>query len=58
MNNNPIRAALFALTMLYGLLIAVLAVLDVDALGLVAAIGGVLLGFGWAFSGRFTRGRA
>ncbi|GAA0243813.1 hypothetical protein GCM10009527_045670 [Actinomadura nitritigenes] len=58
MNNNPVRAALFALTILYGLLIALLAVLDTPALGLVAAIGGVLLGLGWAFSGRFTRGRA
>ncbi|GAA2156699.1 hypothetical protein [Actinomadura napierensis] len=58
MNNNPVRTALFALTMLYGLLIALLAMLDFSALGLVAAIGGVLLGLGWAFAGRFTRGRA
>ncbi|HEU5030047.1 MAG TPA: hypothetical protein VFV01_34405 [Spirillospora sp.] len=58
MNNNPIRAALFALTILYGLLIGLLAMLDTPALGLVAAIGGVLLGLGWAFAGRFTRGGA
>jgi hypothetical protein len=58
MTNNPIRAALFALTILYGLLIGLLAMLDAPALGLVAAIGGVLLGLGWAFAGRFTRGRA
>ncbi|SNR55453.1 hypothetical protein [Actinomadura mexicana] len=46
---------MFTLTILYGLVIALLAMLDVPALGIVAAIGGVLLGCGWGFSGRFTR---
>jgi hypothetical protein len=58
MNHHPVRAALFVLTIVYGLLIALLAVLDTPALGLVAAIGGVLLGLGWAFAGRLTGGRA
>jgi hypothetical protein len=58
MTNNPLRTALFALTIVYGLLIGLLATLDVSALGLVAAIGGVLLGLGWAFAGRFGRERA
>ncbi|MGI5322037.1 hypothetical protein [Actinomadura nitritigenes] len=55
MSKNPIRVGLSALTGIYGLTIAVLAMLDVPSLGLIAAIGAVLLGMGWAFSGRFTR---
>ncbi|WP_433478170.1 hypothetical protein ACQPZP_14720 [Spirillospora sp. CA-142024] len=55
MNKSPVRQALFVLTIVYGLAIALLAVLDVDALGVVAAAGAVLIGLGWGFSGRFTR---
>ncbi|MEO3828767.1 hypothetical protein [Actinomadura sp. B10D3] len=57
MNSTAARQALLALTVLYGLLIALLAVLDVAALGIVAAAGAVLLGLGWAFAGRLTRGK-
>ncbi|WP_433468304.1 hypothetical protein [Spirillospora sp. CA-128828] len=55
MNKNPVRQALFVLTIVYGLVIGLLAVLDVDALGVVAAAGAVLIGLGWGFSGMFTR---
>ncbi|MWA01080.1 hypothetical protein F8568_011960 [Actinomadura sp. LD22] len=54
MSKKNFRAGLSALTGIYGLTIAVLAMLDVSSLGLIAAIGAVLLGMGWAFSGRFA----
>ncbi|WP_024935998.1 MULTISPECIES: hypothetical protein [Actinomadura] len=55
MNSTAVRQALLALTVVYGLLIALLAVLDVAALGLVASAGAVLIGLGWGFAGRLTR---
>lgn len=48
---------LLPLSAAYGLLIGLLAVLDVESLGLIAAIGGVLLGFCWAGSGLLGRRR-
>ncbi|MFB4308019.1 hypothetical protein [Actinomadura sp. GTD37] len=56
MNKNIARQALFAFTVLYGLVIALLAVLDVAALGVFAAIGAVAIGLGWGCSGMFARG--
>lgn len=58
MNTSIVRQALFALTVLYGLAIALLAMLDVPALGLVASIGAVLIGLGWGCSGMLTRTKA
>ena len=55
MNKHIVQRALLALSVLYGLVIALLATLDAPALGTVAAVGGVLIGFGWAFSGMFVR---
>ncbi|NVI91329.1 hypothetical protein [Actinomadura sp. BRA 177] len=55
MSHSTVRQALFALTALYGLVIAVLAMLDVAALGLVASVGAVLIGLGWGCAGRFAR---
>ncbi|URN00187.1 hypothetical protein LUW76_41015 [Actinomadura madurae] len=55
MNSTAVRQALLALTVVYGLLIALLAVLDVAALGLVASAGAVLIGLGWGLAGRPTR---
>lgn len=55
MNKNFARQALFALTVVYGVVIALLAMLDVDALGVFASIGAVIIGLGWGCSGMFTR---
>lgn len=55
MNKDIARKALFALTVLYGLAIALLAMLDVAAVGVVAAVGAVLIGLGWGCSGMFAR---
>lgn len=55
MNKNTARRALFALTVLYGLVIALLSALDVAAVGVVAAVGAVLIGLGWGCSGMFAR---
>ncbi|MEU8341698.1 hypothetical protein SAMN05443665_1001168 [Actinomadura meyerae] len=55
MNKNTVRRALFAFTVLYGLLIALLSALDVEALGVVAAVGAVLIGLGWGCSGMLAR---
>lgn len=55
MKKNIARQCLFALTVLYGLAIAVLAVLDVRGLGLFAAAGAVVVGLGWGCAGRFAR---
>ncbi|NKZ05664.1 hypothetical protein [Actinomadura latina] len=57
MNKSVARRVLFALTVLYGLAIALLAMLDVGAVGLVASIGAVVIGLGWGGSGMFTRHR-
>jgi hypothetical protein len=58
MNKNIARQALFALTVLYGLVIALLAMLDVPGLGLFAAAGAVVIGLGWGCAGLFARGGA
>lgn len=58
MNKDIARKALFALTVLYGLVVALLAMLDVAAVGVVAAVGAVLIGLGWGCSGMFARGGA
>jgi hypothetical protein len=55
MNKNTVRRALFAFTVLYGLLIALLSALDVAALGVVASVGAVLIGLGWGCSGMLAR---
>ncbi len=49
---------LIALSMLYGCVIAILAVVDSPAIGLVAMIGAVVLGFLWAVRGLFVTRRA
>jgi hypothetical protein len=58
MNKDIARKALFALTVLYGLVVALLAMLDVAAVGVVAAVGAVLIGLGWGCAGLFARGGA
>ncbi|QKW35030.1 hypothetical protein HUT06_14130 [Actinomadura sp. NAK00032] len=55
MNKNTARRALFALTVLYGLVIALLSAVDFQAVGVVAAVGAVLIGLGWGCSGMFAR---
>lgn len=55
MNKNTVRRALFTLTVLYGLVIAVLSALDVPAVGVVASMGAVLIGLGWGCSGMVAR---
>jgi hypothetical protein len=55
MTENPLRKVLFAVTVLYGLVVALLAALEVDALGPVAAVGAVVIGLGWGCSGSFAR---
>ncbi|TDC04406.1 hypothetical protein [Actinomadura bangladeshensis] len=56
MNNTIARPALFALTVLYGLVIALLTVLDVRGVGVFAAAGAVVIGLGWGCAGMFHRG--
>ncbi|NEA22883.1 hypothetical protein [Actinomadura bangladeshensis] len=55
MNKNIARQALFALTVLYGLAIALLTVLDVQGVGVFAAAGAVVIGLGWGCAGMFHR---
>ena len=55
MRHKPAARFAIGMSIGFGLLIAILAILDVDALGTVAAIGGVLLGGMWVFIALFTR---
>lgn len=55
MNKNVARQALFALTVLYGLGVALLTVLDVPGVGVFASAGAVAIGLGWGCAGMFTR---
>lgn len=41
---------LYALTIVYGVVIAILAAVHYSELGLVAVIGGAVIGAGWAFT--------
>ncbi|GAA1811973.1 hypothetical protein [Actinomadura chokoriensis] len=56
MNKTIARQALFALTVLYGLAIALLTVLDVPGVGVFAAAGAVVIGLGWGCAGMLNRG--
>ncbi|MER5998751.1 hypothetical protein ABT120_09275 [Nonomuraea angiospora] len=42
---------MLALTVIYGLVIALLALLQTGGVGLVAIVGGVIVGLGWALTG-------
>ncbi|MBE1535046.1 hypothetical protein [Actinomadura algeriensis] len=50
MNKN----ILMAVTIAYGLVIALLAVLDVDSLGVIAAVGAIVVGGAWGVLGIFS----
>ncbi|MFV2171804.1 hypothetical protein ACFHW2_05800 [Actinomadura sp. LOL_016] len=50
MNKN----ILLAVTIAYGLFIALLAVLDVESLGVIAAVGAVIVGGAWGVLGIFS----
>ena len=55
MNKTTYRNVMFALTLLFGAVIAVMAIVGLHSIGIVAAVGGVLLGLGWAMLGTLTR---
>ncbi|MET9249819.1 hypothetical protein ACIHFD_13960 [Nonomuraea sp. NPDC051941] len=42
---------MLALTVIYGLVIALLALLQTGGVGVVAIVGGVIVGLGWALTG-------
>ena len=47
MNNKKYSALMLALSMIYGAIVAVLAVTGSSALEIVAIIGGAIIGIGW-----------
>ncbi|MFI6326268.1 hypothetical protein ACIBG8_52720 [Nonomuraea sp. NPDC050556] len=53
MNKNLYRSIMLALSILYGALIAILALVGTGNLGVIAAVGAVVLGAGWALYGIF-----
>ncbi|MEV6030110.1 hypothetical protein AB0L65_03115 [Nonomuraea sp. NPDC052116] len=46
---------MLALTVIYGLVIALLALLQTGGVGIVAIVGGVIVGLGWALTGILTK---
>ncbi|GAA3213234.1 hypothetical protein [Nonomuraea helvata] len=50
MNQNTYRRLMLILTIAYGVLIAALAMLGLGNLGLVAIVGGLVVGLGWALT--------
>ncbi|MFC4113079.1 hypothetical protein [Nonomuraea zeae] len=51
MNQKSYLRLMLALTLIFGASIAVLALLQVGDIGIVAAVGGIILGLGWALAG-------
>ncbi|GAA3532423.1 hypothetical protein GCM10022419_009360 [Nonomuraea rosea] len=54
MNQKSYRRLMLALTLVFGALIAVLALLQIGDIGIVAAVGGIILGLGWALTAVLT----
>ncbi|WP_433440179.1 hypothetical protein [Nonomuraea sp. CA-141351] len=50
MNRKTYLRLMLALTMTYGFLIAALSMLGIGDIGLVAIVGGLVVGLGWALS--------
>lgn len=46
---------MLALTVVYGLVIALLALLQTGGVGIVAIVGGVIVGLGWALTGLLAK---
>ncbi|MEV0147206.1 MULTISPECIES: hypothetical protein [unclassified Nonomuraea] len=51
MNKHVYNRVMLGLSLAFAALIAVLALLGSEQVGVVAGVGGVLLGLGWAFYG-------
>ncbi|MET7330106.1 hypothetical protein [Nonomuraea sp. NPDC005650] len=51
MNQKTYLRLMLALSVIYGMLIALLAVLQTGGIGVVAIVGGLVLALGWALSG-------
>ncbi|MCF6467896.1 hypothetical protein FAF44_05680 [Nonomuraea sp. MG754425] len=57
MNQKPYVRVMLGLTMLFAVVLAVFSILGGEGIGIVATIGGILLGFGWALTGRLRARR-
>ncbi|SDH01177.1 hypothetical protein [Nonomuraea jiangxiensis] len=55
MNQKTYLRLMLALTMVYGVLIAVLALLGSGGVGATAVAGGIIVGLGWALTGVLTK---
>ncbi|MFI7125200.1 hypothetical protein ACIBQ1_05860 [Nonomuraea sp. NPDC050153] len=51
MNQKTYLRLMLALSMIYGVVIALLAVLQTGGLGVVAIVGGLVVALGWALTG-------
>ncbi|MBE1591531.1 hypothetical protein ACFPOI_13395 [Nonomuraea angiospora] len=51
MNQKTYLRLMLALTVVYGVVIALLALLETGGVGVVAIVGGVVVGLGWALTG-------
>ncbi|MEW1842247.1 hypothetical protein AB0392_30260 [Nonomuraea angiospora] len=51
MNQKTYLRLMLALTVVYGVVIALLALLGTGGVGVVAIVGGVVVGLGWALTG-------
>jgi membrane associated rhomboid family serine protease len=51
MNQKSYVRMMLVLTVLFGVLVGALAILGSGGVGVVAAIGGIIIGLGWAFTG-------
>jgi hypothetical protein len=51
MNKNLFRTVMLALSLIFAALVGILSILEAGSITTVAAVGGVLLGLGWALYG-------